>query len=334
MNTLTVEQPVPEARKANTSMQNLRNIGAIGAGMWGRNILRTLHEMGRLAAVAETAPLLRDQFAKDFPGLDAVADYTDLLRREDITAVTIATPAATHHQIAKNCLLAGKDVFVEKPMTLTVAEAEDLAAAAEQEGRILMVNHLLLYKPAVQFLREYVGAGSLGRVFTYHQERMKLGKARAVENALLSLGVHDVAALLYIAGKSPVKVQFSGHSGLRPGIEDDTYLHMTFADGSMAHLHNSWLWPEDRRGLKIIGENGMVVYDEKAEQVVLVKKRIDENLNNVDEGHEVLFAAPPGSQPLTTVLQHFAECVETRVKPRSCGLNGVEVIRVLEAAAR
>jgi predicted dehydrogenase len=218
-------------------------------------------------------------------------------------------------------------------MTLTAAESEDLVLTAEKHGRILMVGHLLLYKPAVQFIHEYLAAGSLGRVFTLHQERMKLGKARSVENALWSLGVHDVAALLYIAGEAPESVSFSGHRGLQAGIEDDIYLHMTFADGRIAHLHNSWLWPEDRRGLKVIGERGMLVYDEKAESVTLVKKRVDEKLNNVDEGSEVLFEAPKDFQALTAEMQHFMDCVQSRGTPRSCGRNGLDVVRVMEAAA-
>jgi predicted dehydrogenase len=313
-------------------MPNKKNIAAIGAGAWGRNIVRTLHSMGRLGAVAETAPALIEQIIKDYPDLETAGDYAGLLTRDDIAAVTIATPAVTHHAIAKACLLAGKDVFVEKPMTMTVAEAEDLVAIAQEKGRILMVNHLLLYKPAVLFIRDYLSAGKLGKVFTFHQERMKLGKARSVENALLSLGVHDVAALLFIAGESPLRVLFSGHCGLRPGIEDDSYLHMNFADGRVAHLHNSWLWPEDRRGLKVIGEGGMIVYDEKAESVTLFQKRIDDKLNNVDEGSEVLFEAPANFQPLTAVMEHFMECIESRDTPRSCGRNGLDVVRVLEQA--
>jgi predicted dehydrogenase len=313
-------------------MSDQKNIAAIGAGPWGRNIVRTLHGMGRLKVVAEMVPALREQIEKEYPELETVRDYASLLTRGDIKAMAIATPAVTHHMIARTCMLAGKDVFVEKPMAMNVAESEDLVAVAKLQGRVLMVNHLLLYKPAIQFLRDYLAAGSLGRVFTFHQERMKLGKARPVENALVSLGVHDVAALLYIAGESPVDVVLSGHSGLRPGIEDDTYLHMSFEDGRMAHLHNSWLWPEDRRGMKIVADRGMVVYDEKEEKVTLFKKRIDADLNNVDEGSEVLFEAPPDFKPLTAVMEHFLECVDTRSTPRSCGRNGLEVVRVLEKA--
>lgn len=310
------------------------NIAAIGAGAWGKNIVRTVHSLHCLKTVAEASPALQAQLAADYPGLEIVPDYQQLLARPDIHAVTIATPAFTHHAIAKACLLAGKDVFVEKPMTMAASEAEDLIRTAEATGRILMVGHLLLYKPAVQFLREYLASGALGRLFTLHQERMKLGKARSFENALWSLGVHDVAALLFIVGTAPTHISFSGHCGLQKDIEDDTYLHMTFADGVQAHLHNSWLWPEDRRGLRIIGENGMVNYDEKTETVTLVKKRVNAGLANVDEGTELLFQAPPEFQALTAEMNHFLECVKTRQEPLTSGRNGLDVVRVLEQAGR
>jgi predicted dehydrogenase len=308
------------------------NIAVIGYGAWGRNLVRTLNRMGALAVVVEAAPGFREQLAREYPGVRVAESYGEVLAWADIHAVAIATPAATHHRVAKDCLLAGKDVFVEKPMTLTVAEADDLVNTAETLGRILMVGHLLLYKPAIQFIRDYLAAGMLGKVFTFHQERMKLGKARTVENALWSLGVHDVAALLYIVGEAPVSVEFIGHRGLQAGVEDDTWLHLTFRDGRIAHLHNSWLWPEDCRGLKVIGERGMLVYDEKSERVTLLKKRIDAALNHIDEGSELLFEAAGDFQPLTAEMQHFLDCMATRIVPRSCGRKGLEVMRVLELA--
>ncbi len=305
----------------------------IGAGPWGRNIVRTLHGMGALHSVVESGNGAREAVERDFPGVRVIADYGELLGDPSVGSVAVATPAPSHHRVAKTCLQAGKDVFVEKPIALTSAEAADLVEAADKGSRVLMTGHLLLYKPAIIFVREYLAAGHLGKVYTFHQERLKHGKARSVENALWSLGVHDVAALLYLAGSAVTGVMFSGHSGLQAGIEDDTYLHLTFADGSAAHLHNSWLWPEDRRGLRIIGERGMLCYDEKSETVTLVRRSIDRSLANVDEGSEVLFTADPGHQALEAELRHFLECVESRAVPRSCGRNGLDVVRILESAA-
>jgi predicted dehydrogenase len=217
-------------------------------------------------------------------------------------------------------------------MTLTSAEAADLVQIAEENQRILMVGHLLLYKPAIAFIRDFLAAGRLGRVFTLHQERAKHGKARAVENALWSLGVHDVAALLHLAGATPSSVSASGHAGLRPEMEDDVYLHLGFEDGRMAHLHSSWLWPEDRRRLTVIGALGMLVYDEKAESVTLYHKSIDADLINVDLGSEIVFQGDHAFQPLAAELTDFIECVQTRRTPRSDGRQAVAVVQVLEQA--
>jgi predicted dehydrogenase len=311
------------------------NLAVIGAGNWGKNLVKTLHGMGVLTAVAEASEALRDQLAKDYPQLELVANYGELFGRQDVNAVAIATPAATHHKIARDFLQAGKDVFVEKPMTLTAAESEDLVATARRSGRILMVGHLLLYKPALDAIRQFLASGRMGRIFTLHQERAKLGKARSVENALWSLGVHDVAALLHLVGETPDSVAFHGHRGLQPNVEDDTYLHMTFPSGIQAHLHNSWLWPEDCRRLVIVGENGMVVYDEKAETVRFVRKSVDSRLNNVDQGEELLYEQPEegAAPPLLLEMEHFLTCIKTRATPRSDGQNGLDVVRVLELAA-
>jgi predicted dehydrogenase len=308
------------------------SIAAIGAGAWGRNLVRTLDQLGVLRVVAESAVGLRSPLQETYPHLEMVEDAHSLLDRSDIQAVTIATPAPTHHALARAFLLAGKDVFVEKPMTLTSAEAADLVQIAEENQRILMVGHLLLYKPAIAFIRDFLAAGRLGRVFTLHQERAKHGKARAVENALWSLGVHDVAALLHLAGATPSSVSASGHAGLRPEMEDDVYLHLGFEDGRMAHLHSSWLWPEDRRRLTVIGALGMLVYDEKAESVTLFHKSIDADLMNVDLGSEIVFQGDHAFQPLAAELTDFIECVQTRRTPRSDGRQAVAVVQVLEQA--
>lgn len=322
--------PLPRVKDNSSKRNQFRSmkIGVIGAGAWGKNLVRTLAELGALHAVADAVPQNRENAALVAPEAVLFDDYRPLLS-SGVQAVVIATPAHTHFAIAIAALDAGLDVFVEKPLTLDAEEAEKLCNYAEEKQRILMVGHLLLYKPAVEFIRNYLRDGHLGKVYTLHQERMKLGKARAVENALWSLGVHDVAALLYVVGEAPVESMFSGHVALNEGIEDDTYLHMTFANGCKAHLHNSWLWPEDRRGLRVIGERGMLVYDEKAETVTLVKKTIDAQLNNVDQGSELLYEAPANFQALTAEMQHFMDCITTRSAPRSDGFSGLAVVKVM-----
>lgn len=309
-----------------------KSIAVIGAGNWGRNLVKTLAHLGVLTHVAEPSESIRSRISAEYPGVDLRNGYESLLNEAGINAVAIATPAPTHHAIAKAFLEAGKDVFVEKPITLDVAEAEDLAATAEARDRILMAGHLLMYQPAIARVKEMIDGGVIGRLFTIHQERLKLGRARAVEDVLWSFGVHDVAVLLHLAGAAPVRSSAVKHRGLQPEVADDVYLHLEFASGTTAHLHNAWLWPENRRRLTAIGSEGMIVYDEVAQTVVLHRKRIDpDSLANVDEGEEVVFEG--AAQPLEIELRHFLDCVETRRAPRSCGRSAVEVVRVLEQAS-
>ncbi len=305
-------------------------VAVIGAGAWGKNLVNTLNKLGCLGPVAEANEGLRTKLSENIPGIDLRADYSELLGDDTVKAVAIATPAQTHHRIAKAFLQAGKDVFVEKPMTLVAAESEDLVATAAKAGRVLMVGHLLMHQPAIHKIKELIAAGAIGKIFTIHQQRSKLGRARAVENVLWSFGVHDVAVLLDLVGESPNDVQVSGHAGLQPNIEDDVYLHLTFPSGVKAHLHNAWLWPDVARWLVVIGSEGMLVYSETGQKVTLHKKKIDAALQNVDQGEEVVFHG--SSEPLILEMNHFMSCCQTRSKPLSDGQNGLEVVRVLERA--
>jgi predicted dehydrogenase len=306
----------------------------IGGGNWGRNVVRTLHELGALVAVADSSEGVRDALRHDYPTVTVFDDYRDMLHmRREIDALAIASPAPLHYEMARAGLEAGLDVFVEKPMTLTTEHARELANLAEERDRVLMAGHLLLYQPAVRFLQDYLNAGKLGHVYTFHVERMKLGRARQVENVLWSFGVHDVAVLLALAGSSPREISVTGHCGLQPGVEDDVYLHLTMPDGVKAHLHNSWLWPETRRRTVVTGSEGIVVYDEVKQRVILHKKGIDpQTLHNQDDGQEELFQGE--AQPLTLEMREFLDCVRERRLPRSSGQSAVEVVRVLEQAEK
>lgn len=309
-------------------------VGVIGAGNWGRNVVRTFHLLGALGAVAEADVGLHPALAELCPGVPLHADYRSLLASDEIPAVAVATPAPTHCQIARDALLAGKDVLVEKPITLLSAEAEELVALARERGRILMVGHLLLFQPAVQWMKGYLAQGALGRVVSLHQERLNLGKARAVENALWSLGVHDVAVLLYLlGGQAPCRVEATGQRILQPSVEDDVHLHLHFSDGTKAHLHTSWLWPEKRRRLVVLGSDGMLVYDELAQSVTLHRKRIAaSDLRSWDAGSEVLFQG--SGEPLAAEAAHFLTGVAGRnPSPLIDGRHGADVVRVLEQAS-
>ena len=243
--------------------------------------------------------------------------------------MAIATRAQSHYEIASAFLKAGKDVFIEKPMTLCSKEASELVDIAELNNSILMVGHMLLYQPAIQFIKTYLAEGHIGQIYHLHQERLKLGRVRSKENVIWSLGVHDIAVLLYLAGSAPEEIQCSGHSGVQEKIQDDAYVHMTFQSGTKAHLHSSWIWPENSRCMRIIGSKGMLVYDEMKQIVTLHKKRIGEDLENIDEGVETLFEG--SAQPLRLEMEHFVHCIKTREIPISDGLSGLAVIRVLES---
>jgi len=304
-------------------------VGVIGAGHWGKNLIKTLDKLSALAAIAEPAEAARTKFLEIYPKVAFYSTYQAMLASE-VEAVAIATPAYTHYQIAKAALLAGKDVFLEKPMTLSAQEAEELVRLAEERDRILMVGHLLLYQSAVNWIKDYISGGLLGRIFSLHQERLDLGQAQAVENILWSLGAHDLAVLLYLIGKDPIELRICGQSALQPAIEDDVYLHLLFPEGIQAHLHNSWLWPEKRRRLTIIGSKGMLVYDELEQTVVWHDKGINGDLTNRVNGQKLVYKGD--REPLTREMEHFLACVETRRKSISDGRNGLEVIRILERA--
>lgn len=310
-------------------------VGVIGAGMWGKNHVKTLHEMGCLGVVVEMNDTLRNQTQSLYPDTPCVSSldqvFGDSRLDSEIGHFVIATPAHTHTPVGVQCLEAGKDILVEKPMTLSVADAQILIDKARAVSKQLMVGHLLLFQPAIAFIREYLESGKLGEIYTLHQVRSKLGRARANEDVLWSFGVHDVAVLLHLIGEAPEKVNALGHKGLQPEIADDVYVQMEFDSGVIAHLHNSWLWPEVERKLTIVGSKGMLVYDELAQNVALHRKTIDSDLNNQDEGSEIVFEG--AAQPLQLELEHFIHCCETGETPIADGQNGIDVIRVLEAAS-
>lgn len=306
-------------------------IAVIGAGNWGKNLVRTFHQLGVLSAVVESEEARRGKLTTEYPGVAVVSDASKL-KELGIGAVAIATPASTHFALAKAALESGMDVFVEKPITLATKEAEELTRLAKDKSRVLMVGHLLLYQPAIRWIASFLKEGGLGRVYSLHQERLNLGKVRSVENALWSLGVHDIAVLLNLVGTAPTSIEASGQPALQSGVEDDIYVHLGFPGGVQAHLHTSWLWPEKSRKLTIVGEKGMLVFDELKQTVAFHKKQIAANLDAVDGGVETVFQG--SDEPLKLELTHFLERIADRQAPVSDGQSGVEVLRVMETASQ
>lgn len=306
-------------------------VGLIGAGAWGKNLARALYELGILGAIAELQPDIQAELKKLYPSIPVYPDYRELLA-SNVSAVAIATPAATHFAIAKEALEAGKHVFVEKPLALDLKEAEVLVALAQDQRKILMVGHLLLYQPAIRWIKDFLVQGSLGKLWSLHQERLNFGRVRTVENALWSLGVHDIAVLLFLIEEKPDRIVAEGQRVLQPEVEDDVYLHLSFPSGVEAHLHCSWLWPEKRRSLTIIGEKGMLVFDEVQGTVVLHRKTVTPTLATEDQGSEMVFQNY--GEPLKFELEHFVECVRDGKTPLSDGKSALAVLEVLEEASR
>ncbi len=304
-------------------------VGLIGAGGWGKNLAQSLYELGALGAIAEIRPETRDELQSLCATV--YSDHLALLE-SDLPAVVIATPAATHYALAKEALLSGKHVFVEKPLALSSKEAEELVGMAKDRGRILMVGHLLLYQPAIRFIKDFLDSGNLGEVWSFHHERLNIGRVRSVENALWSLGSHDVAVLLFLVGRYPERIQAWGHSVLQPHVEDDVHLYLSFSGGLQAHIHSSWHWPEKRRRLTIIGSKGMLVFDEVAQTVVFHRKYVTPDLVHHDEGSEILFQSK--KEALKLELQHFLECLREGKRPLSDGRSAVAVVKILEEATR
>jgi predicted dehydrogenase len=308
-------------------------VAVVGCGAWGRNHVRTFHELGALAGVVEVMPALRERVQADYPGVRVWSSMDQAFGHAD--GIVVATPAPSHAVLAARALEAGKGVLVEKPMTLGVREARELVALAEAMGRPLMVGHLLLYQPAIQELKRLLEAGAVGRVLRIHQERLNHGRVRNTENVLWSLAPHDVAVLCRLMGGGPRAVRACGAAFLQPGIHDDIHLELGFSGGRSAHIHSAWYWPGKRRGLRVLGDEGMIAYNESDQSLTLHRKRLKggdppAGLAPVDEGSERIFEGQ--GEPLRLEDQHFLDCLASGAVPLSDGRSGVEVVRVLEEA--
>ncbi len=307
-------------------------VAVIGAGSWGKNLVNNFAELGVLHAVADGVSENRDWVQSTHPTAEVYEDSDRLFEVGGFDAVAIATPPATHHSIAKKAMELGYDCFVEKPLTLEVHEARDLVRISEETEKVLMVGHLLIYQPAISFIKEFLEAGKLGKIYTLTQRRSKLGRVRHVENVLWSFGVHDIAVLLHLVGESPTQVQGFGHAGITEKIEDDFHLHLSFPSGVKANLHNSWLWPRIERELIITGEKGILVFDELKAKVFIHDKTVAGDLSHQDNGEKLVFEG--SSQPLKNELTHFLDCCETREVPISGPRHALNAVKVLDMASR
>jgi predicted dehydrogenase len=310
-------------------------VAVLGCGHWGRNLVRTMNALGALSAVADPSPAGLAHARQLAPGIATSDDPAALLRDPAIDAVMIATPAETHYDLACRALDAGKDVFVEKPMTIDVDEAADLVARADAAGRLLMVGHLLEYHPAILQLHELVRRGALGKVRYLISNRLNLGKIRTEENALWSFAPHDIAVILRLVGAMPFEVVATGGAYVTPNIADVTITQMLFNTGVRCHIFVSWLHPFKEQKLIVIGSQKMASYDDVSKELVLYDQRVDwqqgQPIPVRGEGVKVEF---PAEEPLAAECRHFLECLRTRQTPTTDGRNGLRVLQILHAAQR
>ncbi len=321
------------------------NLGIIGAGYWGKNLVRVFSELEsvRLLSVADHSPDVRESIGKRHPSVVLFDTHRPIIEDGRIDAVVIASPAVLHYDLAKEAILAGKHVFVEKPMTLRVEHSEELVELARKHGRMLMVGHLLLYHPCVNAIRDMILRGEIGDVRYVYTQRLNLGKVRSDENALVSLAPHDISVILHLIGKPPETVGATGGCFIRSDIEDVVFLSLGFAGGIRAHAHVSWLDPHKVRRITVVGSKKMVEFDdmEPHEKVRVYDKGVDRSGEFGSYGEfltlrdgDIHIPDIAMTEPLMRECAHFVECVETGGTPVSDGINGLMVTRVLDAGLR
>ncbi|MFY9745917.1 MAG: Gfo/Idh/MocA family oxidoreductase [Acidobacteriaceae bacterium] len=309
------------------------HIAVVGSGYWGRHLVRNFHQLEALHTVCDENPLVEAEIAEEYPQVVFRRDYTDVLADRAVDAVVLATPAGLHFEMARRALDAGKDVYVEKPLALSVEDGQTLIDLAVRGQRILMVGHILRYHPAVRKLKDLITAGSLGRINYIYSNRLNMGKIRTEENILWSFAPHDISVVLGLLGEEPVSVTCEGGHYLSNSVADVTLSQMTFGSGVRAHIFVSWLHPFKEQRLVVVGSEKMAVFDDTAaEKLVLYPHRVewkDRVPNAVKADAEPV--PLESTEPLRNECQHFLDCLTSRRAPLTDGREGLRVLRVLSA---
>lgn len=317
-------------------MKDLR-FGVIGWGYWGPKIARNLESLphAMVSMVADSDVHRLASLKGNQAWIQATMRAEDIFD-SDVDGVVIATPVRTHYRLAKEALLHGKHVLVEKPLTANVAEAEELAELAQKQQRILMVGHTFEYSPAVNELRKLVQSGDLGKIYCVEAERLNLGLFRNDINVIWDLAPHDISILLYVLGKKPERIKVQAHAHLQPHIHDIAHLDLSYADRMAAHIHISWLHPCKIRRVTVIGDEKMAVYDDTtpAEMIKVYNKGADIHADPVISYRHGAIAIPhiDWIEPLRLECEDFAHAIRTGEQPRAHAGVGVEVVRLLAAA--
>jgi UDP-2-acetamido-3-amino-2,3-dideoxy-glucuronate N-acetyltransferase len=313
------------------------NIAVIGCGYWGKNLVRNFHELGNLNIICDKDPALLSSFKEKYPEIKTTTEHQEVLNSKDIKAVAIATPAVTHYQLAKKVILAGKDVFVEKPLSITTKQARELVDLAKANNKILMVGHILQYHPAVGKLKELIDAGNLGKIQYIYSNRLNIGKLRTEENILWSFAPHDISVMLMLIGEEPKTINAFGGKYITEGVFDTTLTEMEFSNNIKGHIFVSWIHPFKEQKLIIVGTKAMAVFDDVSkEKLFLYPHKIEYKGGKLPvaqkaEHYTVDFDK---KEPLKEELRHFIDCVEKRKTPKTDGEEGSRVLKVLEKAEK
>ena len=312
-----------------------RNIAVIGCGYWGKNLVRNFAELGALHTICDSDLNALEQLASRYPQVNTETEYQSILRDDEIKGVVIATPAVSHYPMAKEALLSGKDVFVEKPLALEIEQGRELVALAEKNNRILLVGHLLEYHPAIARLKELVDKGELGKINYIYSNRLNLGKFRTEENILWSFAPHDISAILLLIGEMPQKVAAHGGYYLHQNIADVTLTTLEFRNGTKAHIFVSWLHPYKEQKLVVVGEKKMALFDDTSpkDKLLLYSHEIEWiDRRPVPHQKQPQVIAVPADEPLRIECQDFIDSIKSRRKPRVDGRKGLQVLEVLACA--
>jgi len=311
-------------------------VGLVGLGYWGPNLARNFDHLADLAWLCDFDEELRASFDARYPRARVTADFEEMLADPELDAVVIATPVPTHYALAKQALEAGKHVLVEKPPAMKGAEMDELVALASERDLVLMPGHLLLYHPGVRKLKELVDSGELGDVLCVYTNRQNLGIVRANENALWSLGVHDLSVILWLVGEDPAEVSARGRDFLNEGVEDVVFCYLRFPSGKIAHMHLSWLDPHKMRKMTVVGNEKMAVFDdmELERKVTVYEKGPWKQSAGYGEWQtrtgDIHIPKIDTSEPLRLECQAFLDLIAGDGDRRAVAEDGARVVRALD----
>jgi predicted dehydrogenase len=322
----------------------LLKAGVVGCGYWGPNLIRNFTQLqGSDVLVCADYSEDRLKHMKGlYPGLEVTTDYRDILARDDLDAVVVATPPETHHAITMEALNAGKHVFTEKPLAANSTQSAEMVVRAKELDLVLMTGHTFVYTAAVNKIKDIIASGELGEIYYIHSTRVNLGLFQQNINVVWDLAPHDVSIMNYILDSHPDQVSAVGHSYIQNDVEDVAFLTLRYPRGVMAHVHVSWLNPNKIRKTTVVGSKKMLVYDDisSLEKIRVYDKGVTKpkHYDTFGEFHlsyrfgDIFIPKLDDAEPLKVECQHFVDCVEGRVESRSSGLHGHEVVTVLETA--